>query len=196
MDAGRNVTTAVTTTVKTRPPKRASPTTVGQSYVQLKTPGLALFVRSAGLRRTTDESLSGNEHDRPMAQREVAVGGMLVVMIVTLAGCGGASHKRAATASVPPVSVQVHDALTSALRHSQPRRLPYVAVGECTGPRPGGPGSYRCQTTPRPQRGVREVRVVVRSDGTWSTSPMPVVGVINGHHATVMSGLWGVVHLP
>jgi hypothetical protein len=123
------------------------------------------------------------------------VGGM-VVMIVTLAGCGGASQEQAASTSVLPVSVQVHDALTSALRHSPPRRLPYVAVAACTGPATGGAGRYRCQTTPRPQRGVREVKVVVRSNGTWSTSPMPVVGVINGHHATAMSGLWGVIHLP
>jgi hypothetical protein len=47
MDAGRNVTTAVTTAVNQRPPTRASPTKVQQSYVRLKTPGFALFVRSA-----------------------------------------------------------------------------------------------------------------------------------------------------
>ena len=119
-----------------------------------------------------------------------------VAVVVALAGCGGASDQPTTAAAVPPVSDQVHDALTSALAHSRPERLPFAAVGACTGPAAGGPGSYRCQTTPKPRHGVSEVRVAVHADGTWATPPMQVTGVINGHQRPATSGLWGVLHLP
>jgi hypothetical protein len=130
-----------------------------------------------------------------MIRRPVTVAGLIVT--AALAGCGGTSDNPAAATSVPPVSLQLHDALTSALHHSPPARLPYVGVGDCTGPATAGPGNYRCQTTPSPRNGVSELRVAVRPDGTWSTRPIPVVGVIHGHRATAASGLWGVgLHLP
>src|SRR3989442_7596148 len=96
-------------------------------------------------------------------------------LALAMTACGGGDkrvHSAAADGDhAPPVAEQVRAALLGALGSpaltglmaAQQPQLPYRAVRRCTGPAGGGPGRYRCATTPRGLRGIRAVTVRVRS---------------------------------
>jgi hypothetical protein len=124
---------------------------------------------------------------------------------VGLGGCGGGSHPRDAGVRARPVAEQLRQALTDSLKAPalpdmvsvRRPRLPFVAVSGCTGPAAGAAGRYTCATTPRGRRGVRSVAVHVRSDGSWSTDPIPVQATLHGHGTTAVTGIWGAgIRLP
>jgi len=122
-----------------------------------------------------------------------------VLLATTAGGCGGGKQAATHTAAQRPVASQVREALVEALHGqalaAQPMQatrshLPFVAVGHCAGP--GRAGTYRCTTTPRGSRGVREVTVEVEASGQWSTRPLRVQTTLHGHPTSAMAAVWGV----
>jgi hypothetical protein len=138
-----------------------------------------------------------------MARMLAALGSVTAVMVI--GACGGPGPRRESPASARSVSEQVRQALLGVLESpalpqmatARRPRLPYSAVRACVGPPQGSAGRYRCATTPRGPRGVRSVAVQVRSDGEWSTQPLPVETTVSGHSATAVTSVWGTgIQLP
>jgi hypothetical protein len=135
--------------------------------------------------------------------------GRTIVIVAVLAsapaagGCGDGGQATRPAPQPPTVARQVHDALQGTLDQAAPGlpsgrpRLPFVAVGSCTGPAAGGPGSYRCATTPRGARGVRAISVDGRADGTWASEQFRVVTTLHGRRTPGRSAVWGTgIRLP
>src|SRR5438552_8934422 len=113
-------------------------------------------------------------------------------LALAVTGCGGGDKRLHGAAAdgdhAPPVAEQVREALLGALGSpaltglmaAQQPQLPYRAVRRCMGPAGGGPGRYRCATTPRGSRGVRTVTVRGTADGQWSTEPLRIVTTLRG----------------
>jgi hypothetical protein len=116
---------------------------------------------------------------------------------LTVAACGGSKHQPPPQ-EPPPVAEQVREALlnalgSAALSHLTPGqrpKLPYSYVTACSGP--GGPGRYRCHTTPQGHDGLRSVDVDVKANGQWSTKPLTVELTTHGHRGRAVTGVWGV----
>jgi hypothetical protein len=114
-------------------------------------------------------------------------------------GCGGGATHHQTSAPPSAVTEQVRQALVDSLKNpalpdmatAQRLRLPYLAVGACTGLAGGRAGRYKCETTPRGSRGIRSITVQVAPDGTWSTQPLPVEARVHGHQTTAVTSVWG-----
>jgi hypothetical protein len=114
------------------------------------------------------------------------------------AGCGGGHHDAPPPVRQAPVASQVREALAGALGSpaltglfpTHDPQLPWRAVGICHGP--GGPGTYRCATTPRGSHGVRTVTVTVKRGGQWTTRALPVATTWHGRRLSARTAVWGV----